>query len=230
MNNITHTIKIRGDFMIKKSIILFFILTLSLLAETIIGKVVYVSDGDTIHLQTSTQKYKIRFYGIDTPEKTQNFGLEAKEFTHNRIFGKTVDVEVKDTDRYGRKVGIVYYNGKNLNLELVKNGYAWWYRQYAKNDVQLKKAEEFATRHKLGLWKQTNPLAPWDYRHGKRNTQNKFKQVKNESNQKIENVVYVTKNGKKYHRSTCRYAAKAITSMPRSEAETLGYQPCKICF
>ena len=112
--------------MIKKSIILFFVFTLSLFAETITGKVTYVSDGDTIHLQTSAEKYKIRFYGIDTPEKTQSYGLEAKDFTQSRIAGKTVDVDIKDTDRYGRKVGIVYYDGKNLNLEIVKNGYAWW--------------------------------------------------------------------------------------------------------
>ena len=217
--------------MLKKTIILFFILTLSLFSQTITGKVTYVSDGDTIHLQTAGQKYKIRFYGIDTPEKSQSFGLEAKEFTHNKIFGKIVEVEIKDTDRYGRKVGIVHYDkGKDLNFELVKNGYAWWYEQYARNDQQLKMAQDYAERNKLGLWAESNPTAPWDYRKGNKNaTTSASNQVVKNSSQKIENVVYVTRSGKKYHRSTCRYAAKATRSMPRSEAEALGYGACGVC-
>jgi len=56
------------------SFILSFALTLS---ETLIGNVSYVSDGDTIHIMVKGEKYKIRFYGIDTPEKTQEYGLEA---------------------------------------------------------------------------------------------------------------------------------------------------------
>lgn len=214
--------------MLKKIITLFFILTISLFAQTLTGKVTYVSDGDTIHLQSAGQKYKIRFYGIDTPEKSQKFGLEAKEFTYKRIFQKIIKVDVKDTDRYGRKVGIIHYNnGKDLNFELVKSGYAWWYEQYARNNKQLKMAQEYAKINRLGLWVQRDPIAPWDYRKGQRSSKTVFKQV--ESSQKIESVVYVTRTGKKYHRSTCRYAAKATRSMPRSEAEALGYGACGIC-
>ncbi|WP_319201895.1 thermonuclease family protein [uncultured Ilyobacter sp.] len=214
--------------MVKKSIVLFFILTLSLFSQTITGKVIYVSDGDTIHLISNNQKYKIRFYGIDTPEKSQEFGLEAKEFTYKKIFGKIVNVDVKDTDRYGREVGVVYYaNGKDLNFELVKNGFAWWYEQYARNNQQLRMAQDYAKINRLGLWSHPNPVAPWDYRRGQRSSKTVSKQV--ESSQKIESVVYVTRTGKKYHRSTCRYAAKATRSMPRSEAEALGYGACGVC-
>jgi len=214
--------------MLKKTIILFFILTISLFSQTLTGKVTYISDGDTIHIVSNNQKYKIRFYGIDTPEKSQSFGLEAKEFTYKRIFGDTVNVDVKDTDRYGRTVGVVHYaNGKDLNFELVKNGFAWWYEQYAKNNQQLRMAQEYAKINRLGLWVQRDPIAPWDYRKGQRSSKTVSKQV--ESSQKIESVVYVTRTGKKYHRSTCRYAAKATRSMPRSEAEALGYGACGIC-
>jgi endonuclease YncB( thermonuclease family) len=212
----------------KKTIILFFILTITLFSQTLTGKVTYVSDGDTIHIVSNNQKYKIRFYGIDTPEKSQSFGLEAKEFTYNKIFGKTAEIEIKDTDRYGRKVGIVHYDhGKDLNFELVQNGYAWWYEQYAKNNQQLKMAQDYAERNKLGLWAQSNPIAPWDYRKGNKSAPTSSKQVV--SNQKVENVVYITRTGKKYHRSSCRYAAKATRSMPRSEAEALGYGSCGVC-
>ncbi|WP_321330515.1 thermonuclease family protein [uncultured Ilyobacter sp.] len=214
--------------MLKKIIILFFLLTINLFSQTITGKVIYVSDGDTIHLISNNQKYKIRFYGIDTPEKSQEFGLEAKEFTYNKIFGKTVEVDAKDTDRYGRTVGVVHYNnGRDLNFELVKNGYAWWYEQYARNNQQLRMAQDYAKRNRLGLWSHPNPIAPWDYRRGQRSSKTVSKQV--ESSQKIESVVYVTRTGKKYHRSTCRYAAKATRSMPRSEAEALGYGACGVC-
>ena len=217
--------------MFKRFITLFLIFSISVFSETITGKVTYVSDGDTIHLVSNNQKYKIRFYGIDTPEKSQKFGLEAKEFTYNKIFGKTVEVDAKDTDRYGRTVGVVYYdNGKDLNFELVRSGYAWWYEQYAKNNKQFKMAQDYAERNKLGLWTQSNPTAPWDYRKGNKSiTTTASNQVVKNSSQKIENVVYVTRTGKKYHRSSCRYAAKATGSMPRSEAEALGYGACGVC-
>ena len=103
-------------------------------------------------------------------------------------------------------------------------------KQYAKNDMQLKEAQEYAKNNKLGLWKQANPLAPWDYRQGKTTTTVSNTSLKQaDSSQKIENVVYVTRTGKKYHRSSCRYAANAVKSMPRSEAEALGYEACKVC-
>jgi endonuclease YncB( thermonuclease family) len=217
--------------MIKKTIFLLFMVTLTLFSQTITGKVTYISDGDTIHIVSNNEKYKIRFYGIDTPEKSQSFGLEAKEFTYNKIFGKTVEVDAKDTDRYGRRVGVVYYdNGKDLNFELVRSGYAWWYKQYDKNNKQLKMVQDYAERNKLGLWTQSNPTAPWDYRKGNKNaTTSASNQVVKNSSQKIENVVYVTRTGKKYHRSSCRYAAKATRSMPISEAEALGYGACGVC-
>ncbi len=88
-------------------------------------------------------------------------------------------------------------------------------------------AQDYAERNKLGLWRNPNPTAPWDHRNGQRSSNTVSKPV--ESSQKLENVVYVTKSGKKYHRSTCRCAAKATRSMPRSEAEALGYGACGVC-
>jgi endonuclease YncB( thermonuclease family) len=207
-----------------KKIIMIFLLSFTILsAQTLTGNVSYVSDGDTIHIVTNNQKYKIRFYGIDTPEKTQEYGLEAKSFVHKRIANKNVKVEVMDTDRYGRKVGKVYYNGKYLNKEIVKNGYAWWYKNYAKNDKDLENAEKYARANKLGLWKSPNPIAPWDYRRGKKN-----KTISNNSSSKnLDSVVYVTKSGKKYHRKGCTYLRSVGGSYPLKEAEALGYEACR---
>ena len=95
----------------KKMIAIFLLSFTILTAQTLTGIVSYVSDGDTIHMIVKNQKYKIRFYGIDTPERTQEYGLEAKEFVYKRIMNRNIKVRVMDTDRYGRKVGKVYYNG-----------------------------------------------------------------------------------------------------------------------
>lgn len=208
----------------KLLIILSIILSISIsFAETLIGDVSYVSDGDTIHIVVDNHKYRVRFYGIDTPEKTQEYGLEAKEFVYKRIANKEVRVEVTDVDRYGRKIGKIYYDGdKYLNEEVVKNGYAWWYEYYAKKDYDLKEAQEYARFNKLGLWKPDNPQAPWDYRKDKKNKV----APKNILSDSLDTVVYVTKSGKKYHKAGCRYLKSVYASYPLKEAEALGYEEC----
>jgi endonuclease YncB( thermonuclease family) len=70
---------------------------------------------------------KVRLYGIDTPEKRQDFGNKAKQFTSDMVFGKYVEVEPVTKDRYGRTVGLVYINGQCLNEELIRAGFAWVY-------------------------------------------------------------------------------------------------------
>jgi endonuclease YncB( thermonuclease family) len=89
------------------------------------GKVVGVSDGDTIKVLRAGQQVKIRLYGVDTPEKKQAFGQAAKRFTAGMVAGKVVGVDPVDVDRYGRAVGLVVVNGVSLNAELVRGGYAW---------------------------------------------------------------------------------------------------------
>jgi len=108
---------------------------------------------------------RIRLYGIDCPEGKQAFGTRAKEFTGDFVFGKTVTVEVKDTDHYGRTVGqVIAPDGRSLNRELVRAGLAWWYQRYAKHDDELARLEVAARRAGLGLWADPNPVPPWDFR------------------------------------------------------------------
>lgn len=133
------------------------------------GKVVAITDGDTIRVMYKGQEQKIRLWGVDAPEKTQAYGTAARNFTGDMVFGKTVTVDVRDTDRYGRWVGwITAPDGKVLNLELVQNGYAWWYRQYAPYATDLADAQDSAQNARRGLWKDKNPEAPWDYRRQER--------------------------------------------------------------
>ena len=110
----------------------------SALSADFTGKVVSITDGDTIRVLDGREQVRVRLYGIDCPERKQPFGTRARQFTGSLAHEKTVAVTVKDIDRYGRTVGVVTLpDGKNLNLELVKAGLAWWYRQYAPRDKEL---------------------------------------------------------------------------------------------
>ncbi|MDX5347642.1 MAG: thermonuclease family protein [Hymenobacteraceae bacterium] len=133
-------------------------------------KVVAVKDGDTIELLRGKETIKVRLQGVDAPEKKQAYGEQAKQFTSDLVFGKNVKLIVHNTDRYGRTVGtIILPDGRSLNEELVKNGFAWHYKAYSK-DVKLANLEADARRFKRGLWADKNPIAPWDYRKGKRSS------------------------------------------------------------
>ena len=132
------------------------------------GRVVAIADGDTLTVLTGTNQTKIRLWGIDCPEKKQAFGTVAKAALSGLTFGRDVDVEVLGTDRYGRTLGLVQIGDKKVNLELVRQGLAWWYRQYAPAAKDLAGAEQAARLAKRGLWADADPVAPWEFRHGQR--------------------------------------------------------------
>ncbi len=141
------------------------------------GRVVHVADGDTLDVLVDEgsadanggTEYTIRLDGIDCPEKRQAFGTEARAFAAERALGRQVTVRVFDTDRYGRLIGeVILPGGLSLNEELVAAGLAWWYRRYAPGNQQLAFFEREARKRRLGLWAQDGPVAPWDWRRGKR--------------------------------------------------------------
>lgn len=136
-------------------------------AKTISGKVVKVSDGDTVTVLQHKQMYKIRLDGIDCPESRQAYGNKAKQFTSAQIFNRQVKVSYKKKDQYGRYLGTVYYaGGKNLNQELLKAGMAWHYKHY-NQDKTLSHLEIVARNKRVGLWADRQPIPPWVYRRHK---------------------------------------------------------------
>jgi endonuclease YncB( thermonuclease family) len=149
-----------------------FLSALSLQAETLTGYVVGIADGDTLTvLDASHQQHKIRLAGIDAPEKGQPFGDRSKQSLAAMAFNKNVTVEWNKLDRYGRTVGKVMVNGKDANLEQVRAGMAWWYRDYAKEQSPAdrglyERAEVQARAQHVGLWRDANPMPPWEFRHG----------------------------------------------------------------
>ena len=133
------------------------------------GRVVKVTDGDTITILDADQiQHKVRLYGIDTPEYKQPYSRAAKKVLSDLVAGEGVGVNVKDTDRYGRTVGVVYKGNVNVSLEMVKSGYAWWYKKYAPFSDELREAEQRAKAEGLGLWADPNAIPPWEWRRGTR--------------------------------------------------------------
>lgn len=137
-------------------------------AMSFTGKLVKVSDGDTIQVMHEGKAEKVRLAGIDCPESKQPFGQAAKRFVLDIAAQKTVTVLVETTDRYGRTVGkVILPDGRNLNKELVRAGYAWWYRKYSSDSTLGELEEEARTAH-IGLWVDLAPVPPWDWRRGKK--------------------------------------------------------------
>jgi endonuclease YncB( thermonuclease family) len=143
-------------------------------AETLTGRVVRVTDGDTIVvLDSSKVQHKIRLTGIDAPERSQAFGTKSKEHLSELVAGKSVVVDYKKLDRYQRILGKVLLGGKDVNLEQVEVGLAWHYKKYQGEQtpadrVKYSDAELDARRDKLGLWHDPSPVPPWEYRQAKR--------------------------------------------------------------
>lgn len=142
-------------------------LTFNLFSETLTGKVIKISDGDTITvLIENNQSIKIRLYGIDAPEKRQDFGQKAKQFISNLIFDKKVKVDIKNKDRYGRSVALVYLDSLSVNESMIENGYAWVYIQYCKEPYLTKwlRLQAIVKQQKRGLWSGYDYIAPWEFR------------------------------------------------------------------
>lgn len=143
-------------------------------ADTITGRVVAIADGDTLTvLDSANQQHKIRLAGIDPPEKAQPFGQRSKQHLSDIAFNRQVTVEWNKLDRYGRTIGKVLVSGVDVNLEQIKAGMAWWYEKYRKEqterDQYVYSAQEGEARQKrVGLWAESAPVAPWDWRRMRR--------------------------------------------------------------
>jgi micrococcal nuclease len=139
-------------------------------ADTMSGRVVRVVDGDTLVLLVAGhEQERIRLAGIDCPERKQAFGTKAKEALARLAAGEQVTVEWEKRDRYGRIVGKIVYGGHDVDLALVREGMCWWYRKYAREQTRADRvlyedAEAKARKKRLGLWRDPEPVPPWEWR------------------------------------------------------------------
>lgn len=230
-----------------KRYIWIFILFLPLACSTETGpqqKVVGVMDGDTIEILEEKRTTRVRLYGVDAPEKNQDYGSRARQFTSDLVFGKNVQLIEKGKDRYGRVIGIVMLpDGRSLNEELVRNGFAWYYRDYAKDPV-LEQLEADARQDRRGLWEMPEPIAPWDFRKERRSGTVASAKPKPKPAQaptprygpaKAAAKVFIcdSKGATSYHTSrTCsslKRCKSEIKQIPLQAALDAGRQPDKVC-
>lgn len=139
-------------------------------AESITGRVVGISDGDTITLvDDNNMQYKIRLAGIDAPEKRQAFGNASKISLSDLIFSQRIIADWTKKDRYGRFVAKITLNGTDINLLQIQRGMAWFYFKYQnelkqENRIEYVQAHQNSANSKIGLWADSAPEAPWDFR------------------------------------------------------------------
>ena len=219
--------------MLKYLITLFLIFPI--FADTITGKVIKITDGDTIHLLLDNHnREKIRLAGIDAPERKQAHGSKATRYLASLIARKTVTIEYNKRDRYGRIVGKIIFNDEDVNLKMVKVGYAWWYKKYkreqsADDRLSYAVAENNARKFNLGLF-QNEAVPPWEWRKNRKNLR-KLKKKSQPVYSALSNTggsnvnVWVNLKSGKYHCPDTRYYnnTKKGVMMLQSVALKSGY-------
>lgn len=168
--------KLNLKFSAKIVIFLFIFVPSLTYAFSLNCSVTRVLDGDTFHCLPATSistakihkdgTISVRLRGIDAPEKRQPFGMDAQENLKELIGRKTIRLEVRDIDRYGRVVAYAFVGNVNVNLEQIKRGYAWAYTEYLDRPYvsEFYEAEKQARKQRIGIWKEPNPTPPWEWR------------------------------------------------------------------
>ena len=215
-----------------QAFLLILLLSFSVLAQT--GKVVGISDGDTITVLSDRKQIKVRIAGIDAPESGQDFGRAAKKYLSDLIFSQTVQLEGSKTDRNGRLIAKVIFDGKDVGLLLVQSGYAWHYKEYTADQTDADKAhyaqaETIAKERQINLWKLSNPVPPWDFRSDGRTARQPVSYPPAPSRKIIGN-----KNSMIYHKPGCSSYDKVapqnrVLFDSPFDAEKAGYRAAKNC-
>jgi endonuclease YncB( thermonuclease family) len=158
--------------MIKRQLLLLSVIVLfSLLEvlaadlETFKGIVVKVRDGDSFTVKYRKVETEIRLHGIEAPEKGQPYSKKAKKFLSDLTYQKTVKVVPLRKDHYYRYDSEVFLpDGRRINEEIVKAGFAWWSSEYAPDDKKLESLQAEARKNKIGLWADPDPIPPWEWK------------------------------------------------------------------
>ncbi|MCS4051298.1 thermonuclease family protein [Salinibacter ruber] len=133
--------------------------------QTFTARVTEVTDGDTYDVRRSANgEVTIRLHGVDAPESSQSYGTAATRAARRYVGGKDVRVSVEEIGRYGRAVASIEVQGGDLGAMLIQDGLAWHYRQYAPNETEYARLQRQARNAKRGLWSQSSPVPPWEWR------------------------------------------------------------------
>lgn len=143
-----------------------------MLAAAALCLVVGIADGDTLTVRCGPgpadgyKEIRVRLSAIDAPEKGQPFGQRSKQALSDLCFDQRADLRTVATDRYGRTVAEVKCGGKDASAEMVRSGFAWVYDQYSKGYGALYPMQAAARAGRQGLWADSAPVPPWEFRHG----------------------------------------------------------------
>ena len=209
-------------------------LALSAQAETFSAKVIVVMDGDTVMVLRDGHKTKVRLANIDAPEKDQPFGKQSRDSLLEMVGKKQVQIDSQAVDQYGRIVGSISLDGRNINQEQVQRGMAWEYSHYHTDKTYLGLQSD-AQQARRGLWGQASPQAPWQWRklHPSLETVAQTKQ-NGASHQAVPVMLYDMECGKKHRCSQMNSCEEANFYFTRCGVQTLDGNhdgmPCeKLC-
>jgi len=143
--------------------------------NSVMVEVTKMVDGDTFHAKLDGEPLKVRLVTIDAPEscfykKAQPFGIEAKEHLISLVKeGEMVRLEFHGSGLHNREAAEVFVGNKSINLQMVKDGFAWVDPNYIRRlpedrRVAYLDAEKAAREARVGLWSQKQPESPWEFR------------------------------------------------------------------
>jgi micrococcal nuclease len=132
-------------------------------AQTLTGKCIKVTDGDSFTIWSMGRRIQVELAGVDCPELEQEFGKEAYDFTSSLVFKKMVEINVRTYDNKGRVIARVTVEDKDASIRVLSAGMGWYDKETDK-DKALGKAQKMAKKEKRGLWASPNPVAPWVFR------------------------------------------------------------------
>ena len=188
--------------------------------KTLEGKVVGVTDGDTVTLLVDHQQYKIRLAGIDAPERKQAYGTKSKLVLSELVTDTPVTVTALGTDKYDRTLGIIYADGQCVNTEMVRQGAAWHYVKYSDSKV-LAEAEADARQNRRGLWHSPKAMPPWEFRHLPVEAPKATQTTKS-----TEQIYWLNTKSNVRHNHGCRYYQNTKSGRPCGPNEG---KACGIC-
>lgn len=193
-------------------------------AQRFAGRVLQVTDGDTVIVARGRGQVTVRLFGIDAPEGAQPFGREATAMLSQRVLGKVIDVDMKDVDQYGRLVAAISIDSWDIGEELVRAGAAWHYVQYS-DDARMAAAERDARTARRGLWKASSPQPPWTFRSSSTPAPLRGQRP-------VAGAFHGNRDSKVLHAPGCQHYNCKNCTVPFAtvaEAKAAGYRPHEAC-
>ena len=203
--------------MIARTLLPLFLLLLSASAAEHRGRIVGITDGDTLTFLEGTTPLKVRLHGVDAPEMGQAYGRKAKQALSAIAHGKSAVLHSTGSDRYGRITGTVLVDGRSVGLQLIEQGLAHWYSKYS-GDRTLRDAEKAARAARRGLWSQTHVQTPAEWRAGRKRAR-ALKRARESGDTEAVLSYWLNTGSNVRHNQSCRWHRKTKRGRACSSTE-----------